>query len=505
MPTKLETYKKEQERLSKKKKLTPGDERRLQQLSGLIKAETDRAPGDAGRAVMSSARRTLSGPYTDAGAGRLARAGAQRVADGVNGPYGMSAGAKAKRDVIRQQMGLAPLVSSDFNEPIYDEATGALTGFKTADLYEGFRFGPNGGAPMGQRSGSNLKGRDLTMMTGMSVKDVMQFYASLSPEELTKIQTDLMDAGLYDKSKPIFGMRDDATTQALTNLMRIWAGNPDSGLPELMSQLKREANSLLSETVNKNSGIGPVSDTVANVTVTDSTTLDMLVDQVSVDLFGQKIDPQRKAELIGRIQEQEKAYKTASVTADYKASEKGQAGSEIDRFIAALIGQESNGDPNVRNADSGAMGLGQIMPENWGPWAEEAGVNAADFSPANQMRVIKYKIGKYYEQYGNWRDVAVAWYGGAGGVQRLHAGGGYGDEDGYPSLRAYADSVLSKMGTATANELQGGGLKVNVTENLPDDRTRIEAELKAADPVRYQGTQFQRQAENFFSLLRGVV
>ena len=503
MPSKLETYKKEQERLSKKKRLTPADEKRLQQLSGLIKTETDRAPRDAGRAVVSSARRTLSGPWTGSSGTAMAR----RVLDGQATPYGMSAAKKARRDVVREQMGLAPLVEAGFREPIYDENTGALVGFKTPDSMEGFRFGP--GPVTGQRSGSNIKGRDLTMMTGMSVKDVMEFYASLKPEELVKIQQDLMDAGLFGQSKPILGFRDDATMSALTNLMSIWAGNPDSGLPDLMATLKKEANSLLAGAAKERAGIGTVSDTVANVSVTDATTLDALIDQVSQELFGSNIDKGRKQELIARLQEQEKSYKTSAVTADYEASQAGKkaesGGADIDRFISALIGQESGGNPNAENADSGAMGLGQIMPENWGPWAAEAGVDPSDFSAANQMRVIRYKVSKYYEQYDNWQDVAVAWYGGAGGVQRLHAGGGYADEDGYPSLRAYADSVLSKMDSATASNLQAGGLKVNVTESLPDDRTRIAAELKAADPSRYYGTQFQRQAENFFSLLGGVV
>ncbi len=48
-----------------------------------------------------------------------------------------------------------------------------------------------------------------------------------------------------------------------------------------------------------------------------------------------------------------------------------------------------------------------------------------------------------------------------------------------------------------------GGLTIQERTQLADPRTRAEAELKAMDPAKYFGTQFYKQASNFFELLRG--
>lgn len=536
MPTKLESLKEEQKRLSKRKQKTNADDKRLQQLSQLIRSEerkgVDRLAGevrskagsriskwdDSKRVETKDGQKTLI-PKTTAMIG----AGFRKVA-GANVGYGMSANQKMRRDQIREALGLGSALESKgfLNADYATAADGSETfsGYSEASMYRDFRFGPGGGNVQAQRAGSSLTGRTLTHMTGMSVRDVMEFYASLSEDELVRLQTELVDAGQFGKSKPILGVRDGATADALSNLMLVWAQNPDAGLPDILQRLKTENAASMREAITEKygAGTGVISDEVANISVTDTDTLASLADRISVELLGQQLDPERKAALVKQIQDEEKQYKVGQAQTGFsqdvakakqqQAAQGGGGPSEIDAFIGALIGQESGGDPNVTNVDSGAMGLGQIMPENWGPWAAEAGVDSRDFSPANQMRVIKHKIAQYYEAYGNWRDVAVAWYGGAGGVQRIRAGGGYNDEAGYPSLHEYANSVLAKMNTNTgaalnapANEPQ---LSVNVTEDLGSDEARIRARLMREEPLRYAATGFARQADGFFSLLRGV-
>lgn len=122
-------------------------------------------------------------------------------------------------------------------------------------------------------------------------------------------------------------------------------------------------------------------------------------------------------------------------------------------FIAAIAGQESGGNYNAVNARTGASGKYQIMPENWGPWAREAGLpEGAEMMPENQEKVARFKLGQYYDKYGA-RGAAIAWYAGEGALSysqgALNRKQGNGDE---PSINEYADSVLGRMGTVNRGE-----------------------------------------------------
>lgn len=121
----------------------------------------------------------------------------------------------------------------------------------------------------------------------------------------------------------------------------------------------------------------------------------------------------------------------------------------LDSFMAALSGQESGGSYDATNPDSGAHGRWQIMPSNWPSWAQEAGLPAnAPQTPANQERVVRTKLTQYYQKFGNWADVAAAWYSGQplGPNADAPQGGGK-----YPSIRSYANNVVSKAGGTPMN------------------------------------------------------
>ena len=120
----------------------------------------------------------------------------------------------------------------------------------------------------------------------------------------------------------------------------------------------------------------------------------------------------------------------------------------LDSFMRALSGQESGGSPTAQNSRTGAYGTFQIMPSNWPSWAQEAGLPAdAPQTPENQTRVAKAKIQQYYNKFGNWGDVASAWYSGqplsAYDANALNRKQGNGDE---PSIAEYTNSVLARAG-----------------------------------------------------------
>lgn len=95
----------------------------------------------------------------------------------------------------------------------------------------------------------------------------------------------------------------------------------------------------------------------------------------------------------------------------------------VDEFMARITGIESSGDPNAVNDRTGAHGLFQIMPSNWSPWAQEAGLSPnAPRTPENQRRVARHKMQQYRDQFGSWEAAAVAWFAGPGRAKRYTEG-----------------------------------------------------------------------------------
>jgi hypothetical protein len=131
------------------------------------------------------------------------------------------------------------------------------------------------------------------------------------------------------------------------------------------------------------------------------------------------------------------------------------AGSSLDtlsKLIRAIRSQESDGNYGASNGDSGAAGAYQIMPSNFtqarGGWDTEAlgrDITLQEFmnSPQIQDTIARYKLGQYLKKYGSPAAAAVAWYGGPGAVSNMYSHTT--QANGYPSLYAYWQSVLSKM------------------------------------------------------------
>ena len=121
----------------------------------------------------------------------------------------------------------------------------------------------------------------------------------------------------------------------------------------------------------------------------------------------------------------------------------------LDQFASALIGQESGGNYNAVNERTGASGAFQIMPANWGPWSQEAGLPAgAAQTPENQNKVANFKLQQYFNKYGNWKDVASVWYSGRPFYQVEAEGWAdrrQGPTGAEPSVRQYVNSVLARL------------------------------------------------------------
>lgn len=138
--------------------------------------------------------------------------------------------------------------------------------------------------------------------------------------------------------------------------------------------------------------------------------------------------------------------------------------SSKEAFFAAIEGQESGGD-STAVSPAGAVGIYQIMPDNWPSWSKEAGYEGADPNDeAAQRAVGKYKLGQYYDKYGP-AGAMVAWYAGEENAKRYVKGettdiwGRPWDapQSNGPSIQGYVDSVMSKLPAGEQNAGGGSG------------------------------------------------
>jgi hypothetical protein len=130
-----------------------------------------------------------------------------------------------------------------------------------------------------------------------------------------------------------------------------------------------------------------------------------------------------------------------------------------DLYIA-IVKQESNGNYEAVNKDSGARGNIQWMPETWASEAERVlGDKNAPMTPANQEVVGRAYIQRLSEELQDPKLVAAAIYAGEGYAQSLAKGkplfdpnirfdekGNLDPNGKYPSVSEYINQVLSKTG-----------------------------------------------------------
>jgi hypothetical protein len=98
-----------------------------------------------------------------------------------------------------------------------------------------------------------------------------------------------------------------------------------------------------------------------------------------------------------------------------------------------------------------ALGAYGILDINWDKWAEQAGYKGADWRvPEMQDIVAAYKFTEYYNTYGSWDLVAVAWYAGPGTANKakelgLDSVGNIQNLESFgPNVSEYVNSVMDK-------------------------------------------------------------
>ena len=146
----------------------------------------------------------------------------------------------------------------------------------------------------------------------------------------------------------------------------------------------------------------------------------------------------------------------------------------LEEFMYAIGKLESGGNYNAVGPNTGstygrARGKYQIMETIWPGWAKEAGIPGASWKdPEAQERVARYKMNQYFQRFGRWDLVAVAWFAGPGRAaeaQRkgIESVGGLKDVIG-TSVTKYVQTIMKTMGAVDPSDLAGQVVPTDSTE-----------------------------------------
>lgn len=181
-------------------------------------------------------------------------------------------------------------------------------------------------------------------------------------------------------------------------------------------------------------------------------------------------------------------------------------GNPVDNIYEAIKGQESGGDYNAVNPDSGATGIIQFMPETWRSEAERyLGSADAEMTPANQELVARSMLDRYYRQFdGDERATIASIYAGEGYGESLHNGkplfdpnvrlneAGNLDPNGkYPSVNEYVDSVLSRKGGES-----------NISNYRPRERIENYQPQESVEQFNSEPIEFERPQNTDLNVMR---
>lgn len=169
---------------------------------------------------------------------------------------------------------------------------------------------------------------------------------------------------------------------------------------------------------------------------------------------GRSTGPHLHLQLLDSNQQFVEPMKGHAAAILYKNTSNGEV--NVDALRQAIIGKESGGDFSAVNPDSGALGYGQVMPENVASWTRAAlgyALSPAQFlaDPDAQLATINHKLNEYvqsqldagYSEDIAIRRVAAMWYSGQADLYDDQRPQPYGGTV-YESIQSYTLGVLSK-------------------------------------------------------------
>lgn len=283
--------------------------------------------------------------------------------------------------------------------------------------------------------------------------------------QLLDKQLALIDKQRQEKVDAAIKLNDQIAAQNKVLADQTKQSNIDNSIANLYSQGVTDPSKILTQ-LNA-SGLNITSDQVANTIKNIATTNGIDISKLSQDtqeFYKLKSEPGGLPVSIlhlGSTAEQLAAYlklKNQTDTSYQTAVLKANPTDTISSLASALTSQESGGNYNAVNKDSGALGKYQIMPSNLAAYAIGADGQPLSDSPADQQYFLNNSsvqdnafnamLSDLNTRYnGDPAKVAAAYYGGDGAVQVLGTPAGDTPQGKYPSINAYVKSITDKMNT----------------------------------------------------------
>lgn len=384
--------------------------------------------------------------------------------------------------------------------------------------------------PTTTKSAYNVPNADTGVMKIPTVKDQTVALFKMSPDQLSRFQQKLLEGGYYttdsngNPARPKWGIPDQATIDAFGNLIHDAMFHPGVGMNELIDNA-RTSNltdfvTKRQDRINRTTEQALTNGQITNeATLTNTDTLLSAAESAATGAIGRDFTAAEKKDFIERYHADERTHAQRAydaIVARTRATVQGVSDQEVDRFLNAV----QNGDGTGKFVGvPGANGLG-MSPGDWSMWASKVGLpaNAPD-TPENEKLVGKEIVLWMYDQFGNWQDVAHAWFSGpgkdtawapanmrpsstvTGGLTQAAAG---------TDINSKVDVVTRAMrsgSTATDQALTGSTVDGSVSSPLnftegqasPTDAAQMYAERE--HPVEYVGHTAAQRAKDFFDFM----
>lgn len=383
----------------------------------------------------------------------------------------------------------------------------AMTGPEGTTVRSWDKLAPGESGPPGFTDQQRPPNVDTKMVTA-NAQDLLAALYSMSTDDLTRLQRKLWDGGFYQSDKtsgvarkmqPTWGIADDATRIAYMSAMQMAITQPDKTLDEVMSS--REGPTLADQSAARkaaiNEKLGSADRTAA---ITSTATLNSILDKLAPAMLGHGLSDEDRKKYLDLIQGEQtiKAQKEFDISQKRaRADVQGVSDDEVNRFLDL-----------VQTNNKGGTALG-FDPKEWSSWVQKVGLPAdTPMSPENQRQVAKELVLDYYSQFHNWRDVATAYFAGAGsGVtaqpstladsgQMVHGSSG-------PPIQTVADTVARGMtsGQTPFSSAPYGGTVIPIQSI--DPAAELEQKIKTDNPTEYWGHETASRYEQFQQMLGG--